>query len=290
MRSQILAWLPAALVMLGSGVVGWIAGATAKMHARADEEVRDMYRGLEAAPQVVRPSDLEPLPPPVQHWLRRSGVVGLPLACSVRLRQSGELHTSNDGAWIPIEAEQYFTTADPAFVWWMEGRMGKVLPLVGRDKYVGGHGEMHVAAAGIVDVALGRGPKIDQGALLRWLAEIIWFPSAALRGCVAWEPISDLRARATVRSHGQSASAVFTFDAEGRAVAFDAQRYFGADGDLEHWAGRNTEWKTVRGVEIPTRGEVTWHLKTGDFTFFRWQIDDVETDRPFPFRDEGARP
>jgi hypothetical protein len=31
------------------------------------------------------------------------------------------------------------------------------------------------------------------------------------------------------------------------------------------------------GVEIPTRGEVVWNLDAGDFTFFRWEILDIET-------------
>jgi len=36
-------------------------------------------------------------------------------------------------------------------------------------------------------------------------------------------------------------------------------------------------------VEIPTRGEVSWHLATGDFTFYRWLVTDVETGQACPF-------
>jgi hypothetical protein len=60
-------------------------------------------------------------------------------------------------------------------------------------------------------------------------------------------------------------------------LGLEAMRYYGADGALERWGGRNTEWRRMDGVEIPTRGEVVWNLDAGDFTFFRWEILDIET-------------
>ena len=236
-----------------------------------------MLRDAPAAGPVVRSEELEALPPPVQRWLRRAGVVGRPRAETVHLRQTGEMHTAPDGAWFPVEAEQWFRADSPAFVWWMEGRMASVIPLAGRDLIGQGHGEMHVTAGGLFDVAYAEGPKIDQAALLRWLAETMWFPSATLRPFVTWSPVDHAHAKATVAANGLTVSATFAFDDEGRVLGLEAQRYYGADGNLERWGGRNTEWDRVNGVEIPTRGEVIWYLAGGDFSFFRWHVFDVET-------------
>ncbi|HMI87545.1 MAG TPA: DUF6544 family protein [Polyangiaceae bacterium] len=74
--------------------------------------------------------------------------------------------------------------------------------------------------------------------------------------------------------------AIYTFDDRGRCSGVVGDRYYGASGRLERWGGTITEWAPIRGVEIPVRGEVIWHLKTSDFTFFRWEIVDVETNRP----------
>ncbi|HSO36081.1 MAG TPA: DUF6544 family protein [Labilithrix sp.] len=254
-----------------------VAGGTSRFHDRAVAEVRAMYGRTPAPVRVVAPQDLAPLPSPVRRWLERSGIVGRDAASTVRLRQRGEMHTANDAPWMPVEAEQYFTVDDPGFVWWMDSRMMKVLPLCGRDKYVAGEGEMLIKAAGLVNVANDRGPKIDQGAMLRYLAEIVWFPSAALRSYIAWEAIDETHATATMTNHGVTASAVFAFDALGRVVSTSAHRYYGASGGLERWGGRITDWRVLRGVEIGARGEVVWQLASGDFTFFRWEIVDVET-------------
>jgi hypothetical protein len=276
-----------ALVLVA--LIALVQLATARFHARVAAEVRGMFaerRAPRTGPDVVRPDELAGLPVPVRRWLEGAGVVGRERAQTVRLRQRGELHTANDAPWMPVEAEQYVTVEDPGFVWWMDSRMMKVVPLCGRDRYVHGEGEMLVRVAGLVNVANERGPKIDQGAMLRYLGEIIWFPSAALRPYIAWEPIDDTHAKATMTNHGVTASAVYTFDERGRAASMSAERYYGASGGLERWGGESTEWRVIGGVEIPVRGQVVWHLKEGDFTFFRWEIVDVETNRPALYDDD----
>jgi hypothetical protein len=273
-HASLAVWVSSALVLSLAGAALAISTATSRLHERTNDEARAMLVKAGGDASVVRAEELEPLPVPVRRWLTRAGVVGRPRAQTVRLRQRGAMHTSPGGAWFAVSAEQAFRADEPAFVWWMKGR---VLPLAGRDKLVDGEAEMHITAGGLKDVALARGPKVDQGALLRWLAEIIWFPSAALRPFLVWQPIDDTHANVTITDHGISADATFTIDPEGRVAAMDALRYYGADGWLERWGGRMTEWKRIRGVEIPTRGEVVWHLERGAFTFFRWRILDVET-------------
>jgi hypothetical protein len=271
----------AANVILALAVT--VSGATARFEGRAGAEARELFAratGADGASETVRTQHLAGLPAPARRWLARAGVVGKPLVSTVRLRQRGQLHTAPDGPWLPVDAVQYFGVSEPGFVWWMESRMMKVLPVAGRDKYVGGRGEMLVKAGGLFDVANERGDKIDQGAMLRYLAEIIWFPSAALRPYVSWEAVDDGRAKATMRHEGKEVSAVLTVDAEGRVTEIEARRFFGGSGGLERWGGRCSEWRVVRGVEIPVRGKVIWFLEGGDFEFFDWEITDVELDTP----------
>ena len=66
-----------------------------------------------------------------------------------------------------------------------------VLPIAGRDRYADGHGHMLIKLASLLTVADGAGPEIDQGTLLRYLGEIVWFPSAALRDYISWEAIDE---------------------------------------------------------------------------------------------------
>jgi hypothetical protein len=231
-------------------------------------------------PRPIRDEDLRPLPPPVARWLRRAGVVGKPPVRIVRLRQRGQLRAGLDQPFRHAEAEQVFNVEVPGFVWCVRSATGRVLPLLGRDSYLGGHGHLQVQAAGVIPLVDDSGPEIDQGALLRFLAELMWFPSAALAPYLHWRALDDRVAEATMSFHGLSLSARFFFDAEGRVTGFTARRYLGAgvDARLERWGVRVEHWQRWEGVEVPSHGVVEWELPEGDFEYYRWALTDLEYD------------
>jgi hypothetical protein len=267
------------LIILVAVVLG---AAHARFVHRFEGEARALLRAA-SPPQakIVNRTDLEPLPAPVRRWLERSGVLGRPRATTVRLRQRGELRTQADGAWMPARAEQYFSIDPPAFAWRVDATMMRVVPIAGRDTYAGGHGQMLIKAGSLVNVVDVGDAKIDQGALLRYLGEIIWFPSAALATDISWQAIDAARARATLRNGGLTVSAVFTVDQQGRVARFDASRYLGAgpDARLTPWFATCSAWRTFEGVEVPAKGEVGWDLAAGPFIYFRWEIVDRQADR-----------
>ena len=202
------------------------------------------------------------------------------------------MRTAPDKPWMPVVAEQYFSVDPPGFVWHVNGRMMRFVPIAGRDRYADGHGSMLIKLASLITVADGRGPEIDQGAMLRYLGEIVWFPSAALSHAITWEAIDARSARATMRSGGVTAAAVFTFDERGRFARLSAERYMsGAGGPtLEKWFIPATEWRQVRGIEMPVRGNAVWKLAGGDFDYYRWEIIDVEINQPALYADEPSAP
>jgi hypothetical protein len=277
-------WADAKAGTLGNVVIALsvvVAAATSRFEAGVVKEVRDLIGA--AAPidsGVVRREALERLPPPVARWLTRSGVVGKPEARTIRLRQRGEMRTSPSGEWMPARARQYFSVNPPGFVWSVDVTMARVIPIVGRDRYVHGRGQMRITAAALLDVVDASGEMIDQGTLLRYLGEIVWFPSAALSAPIAWEPVDARHARATMSHAGVTASAVFGFDALDRFADLEARRYMG-DGPrakLERWSVSARSWRTLSGIEIPVRGVVRWHLDSGEFEYYRWEILDIDYD------------
>ena len=73
-----------------------------------------------------------------------------------------------------------------------------------------------------------------------------------------------------------------------RFVELTAKRYF--DGKtLETWVIPATEWKTIRGVEMPVRGGAVWKLAAGDFDYYRWEIVDVEANNPTLWGEDGGQ-
>ncbi len=304
-------WVPALLgVLLSQGLIleAWpdakagtianlvilvpvvVAAAHASFAKRVDAEAAALLANAGADTRPVTPDELRSLPAPVARWLAASGVVGRPRAATVRLHQRGEIRTKPDASWMPARAEQSFSIDPPGFVWKVDASAMRLVPIAGRDKYVGGHGEMLIKVASLVNVVNAADEAIDRGAMLRYLAEIIWFPSAALGPHVSWEPIDDTHARATIRYAGRAATAVFSFDARGRAVRFDAERPLGGGNDarLTPWFGVSSAWRTFEGIEVPARGEVGWQLPSGSFIYYRWEILDVVFNVTAPSRDGVA--
>ena len=307
-------WIPALIgVVLSQGLIvftwsdakfGTIANVLilvpaliAVAHARFSHQVDAEARALLAEPSLVGNANIDPaaierLPPSVRKWLESSGSSKHAPIQTVRLIQRGELRTAPDAAWLPAQAEQYFSTNPPAFVWRVDATMMGFLPIAGRDKYMGGHGHMLIKAASVLNIVDAADEKIDHGSLLRFLGETVWFPGAALSPHIEWESIDATRAKATMRHGGLVASAVFTFNEKGRVLRMDAERYLGggADAKLTPWLVTCSEWRVFDGIEVPNRGNVGWSLPSGEFTYYRWEILDVEFNQKKLFGEAVSAP
>ncbi len=218
------------------------------------------------------------LPTAVQKWLQASGVVGQPAIQRVYLQQRGEMKNKPDGKWIAFEAEQYFTTDPPSFSWKTKIRPSGFLFITGRDKYEQGKGHMLIKAYGLFTVADSKGSQTDQGAMVRYLAEICWFPAAALNEYIKWEAINDKTAKATMSYGGVTASGIFYFKTNGDVEKFEADRYYinNNRSSLEKWQVTCIDHKTMNGIRIPVKNNVTWKLKDGDFKWLELEITNIQ--------------
>jgi hypothetical protein len=137
----------------------------------------------------------------------------------------------------------------------------------------------------IVPIANAGGKEIDQGASLRFLNEIMWFPAAALIPAIRWESMDNDRARATLTNGSRDVSAVFEFDEHGKLVTMSAERYMssGTTFSLEKWSTPILEYGEMNGLRIPIRGKGMWSLKDGDFTYIHLEVVEIQYDATEPF-------
>ena len=223
-------------------------------------------------------ADLTTLPPIVNTWIRSSGALSLPEVNVVTLRQRGQLKTSPSGNWLPFTAEQWITTQEPAFIWKTEVQLMGPLFFVGRDKLYDGEASMMIKLLSVFNVVNAQNDKkLDEASLLRFLAEICWYPSAALEPYIEWESISPLEARARLNHNDLSVSGIFTFLPDGRLKSFEADRYMGSgkEARLEKWFVENTSYKVFNSVKIPNKSKVSWKLAAGDFQWLTLEISDI---------------
>lgn len=259
------------------------AGGYLRFKENTRDRVQTLFDQAAENDRVVTPEMLAELPAPVQRYLRYSGTVGKPLVSTIRLRQRGRIRQDEESPWMPLQADEYYTVSPPTFVWQAGARVAG-LPLMRiRDSYVDGKGRMFITAGGLFNVGDMQGEEMDQGSMMRYLNEMMWFPAAFLSDYITWEAIDEHSARVIMTDHGQHISAVMTFDDEGRVTNFTGERYRdNGDGtsDLVLWSTPISEYGEFEGVRIPVRGSGVWHLESGDLTYIELEILEVEFDRP----------
>lgn len=252
---------------------------TNKVH----REVTEMFEQVSPVnPDIVTEAEVAGLPEPVQRWLRFSGVIGNERILSVRLRQQGEFRMSPDGRWMPFEAEQYYTTEVPAFIWYTTMKPVPFFSITGRDKYRQGWGNMLIKLLSIVPVVDATGEELDQGTLVRYLNEMMWFPSAALNEYIRWEAIDNTSARAVMEYKGVSGSAVFYVNRKGEITNMVADRYREVGGrfELTPWSTPIEGYREFNEIRMPYKGEGVWKLDSGDFAYIRLEVTNIEYNRP----------
>jgi len=278
-------WVIAA-VLAGAlvGALSVVAVGRSAAERRVAAEIDQLLaRGASAPRAGLGEAQLAGLPEPVRRWLRYSQVVGRERPATVRLRQTGLFRLGPDRGWMPFEAEQYYTTDPPGFVWVARFRAAPGLSIFGRDRYADGTGSIRMWLLYVIPVARKSGGGLDQGALLRYLNEIMWFPAAAASPYVAWEARDARSARATMRYGGVSGSATFVFDGRGRLVDMTADRHDDAAGGVRPWSTPVGGYGEFAGVRVPLEGEGRWRYPSGDFAYIRLRVTTLEYDRPQRF-------
>lgn len=267
------------IVVLVVVVVAAIGLGRHLFERRINGQIDDVLRSAGGATvDPVSEEDLRGLPGPVQRWLRWSGAVGRPIPSTVRLTQEGELRVGDLG-WLPFTAEEYYSTRPPAFVWRANTEMRRVA-VIGTDSYVNGRGALEMRVLGLVPVARSTGPDMDEGDLLRYLNEIMWFPAGALIPEITWAPVDDVSARATMSYGGISGTATFFFDLDGRPTNMVADRYDRECASVVPWSTPISAYGEFDGVRVPTEGEARYAREHGDFAYIRMTITDVGLDVP----------
>ena len=245
---------------------------------KVEKEIEELLSKVKNEGEIVTEEDVFKLPQNVRDWIEYTGVIGKEKIVSAHVRQKAEMKLEEDKPWIPVEAEQYFTSDEPGFIWNAKIKFAPLFHISGRDKYQNGKGNMLIKILSLLTIADSKGEEIDQGSLLRYLAESMWFPTAVLNEYIAWEEIDRYHAKATMTYGGISASGIYTFNDEGQVISFEAKRYgeFNGEFSLETWLVSVGEYKEFNGINIPSKGNVTWRLETGDFNWFNFELTDIE--------------
>ena len=144
------------------------------------------------------------------------------------------MRLKSNASWISGNAEQYFTVIKPAFIWKARFSMAPLIDITARDMYNEGHGSMKIYFQSLIPIADSKGEEIDQGSMVRYLAEAIWFPTSAISDYIHWESIDSTSARIFMSYGELTISGIFKFNDKGDIISFEAKRYGEFDGNGDY--------------------------------------------------------
>jgi hypothetical protein len=216
------------------------------------------------------------------------GVLGSAIPREVQIWQSGRIKTSEGGKWRPLTAEQTFFSDPPGFVWSARASFAGLLRVEVEDSYRNGVGGLDVKALPGVRLSSATGSDVDRGALLRFLAELVWMPAAMLAPYISWELVGDHTARATIVDHGLTEHAEFHFGEDGLVTRITAIRHKDAGttrSALWPWVAMVSAYRRLAGgVLVPSRARVLWLLNGRAFGYFEAEVTKVGVGEYEPMR------
>lgn len=271
--------LPALAALVGA-IVGLVLFNTLRVDRLHERLASDLVAGARDDPGGrFEPAALDGLPAPARRYFETVLEEDRPYVRSVRLEQRGEFRLGDpEWSWRPMEATQQFTVDPPGFVWSATVSPLPFVPVRVLDAYDRGSGVLRARLLSTVTVAdVGPDPETNEGELVRYLAEAVWFPTALLpTEGVEWEPIDDGSARATIEDGGNAATVTFHFDGDDLVERVTAERYRQEADERASWTGYFWNYEERGGMSVPTEAEVEWDLPDGDRPYWRARIERIE--------------
>jgi hypothetical protein len=136
-------------------------------------------------------------------------------------------------------------------------------------------GTLHAAVLGLFSVAKVQGDgEIARGELMRYFAEMAWYPTALLPSQgVRWAAVDDRSANATLVDGPISLTLLFRFDDVGLITSVHADaRGAGVGKDMVMvmlpWECTVSNYQLRDGMMVPTRGGAAWLRPEGRRPYF----------------------
>ena len=249
---------------------------------------RNQYRtavleGLARAAEMplVTEADLQPLPAPVQRYLRYVGALGQPRIRSFRAVFTGQFRTGPKSRWMPIRAEQVNFFDQPTRLFLMRASFFG-LPMEGLHVYRGPNATMRIKVASLFQVADAQGPKMNQGETVTLFNDLCVLAPAALIDTrrIQWEGAGPREARARFTNEGVTISAALSFNEAGELTDFISNdRFMSADGKAyasHPWSTPVRDYRSVGGRMVPTHAEALWHMPEGEFCYGKFDLAEIE--------------
>lgn len=244
-----------------------------------DKDVKTLFKiSKNITRQTFNKQQLDNLPEPVRRYFNYTLNNGQPYINYARIKHDGQFKTGIHKSWINIKGEQYATMEKPGFIW-----KGTTVMFIAQDMYIADKGKLVVSLLSLFNIVYAEGEHYNQGELLRWLGESILYPTNFLPSeRLKWYPIDPKTAKLTFNYNGFSLFFKITFNETGEITQMETKRYMD-ENSIKTWIIKVENYKEINNMMVPTGFEVLWRLEKGDFSYAKFNVSEIEYEKPQKF-------
>jgi hypothetical protein len=241
------------------------------------QDVRANLHRIEALPtEMLTEADLQPLPEPVQRYLRYAGVLNQPKVKNVRIVFDGKMRDRGKD-YFPFRSEQYNFFDEPTRLFFMKGKMfGITVP--GYHRYSNGTAMMDIRLFGLFPIVKLSGKLMNKAETVTLFNDMcLMAPATLIDKRIQWQPIDNNSVKATFPNHGIAITATLYFNDRGQLIDFRSNdRTAIADMKQYPFSTPVSDYQNINGINVMTYGEAVWHYPDEKFTYGQFFLKDIE--------------
>jgi hypothetical protein len=226
--------------------------------------------------EMLTEADLQPLPLPVQKYLRYAGVVGKPKVNNARIVFDGQMR-SRGKDFFQFTSEQYNFLDEGTRLFFMKAKMfGVTVP--GYHRFARGVATMDIRFFGLFSIVKESGDVLNHTETATLFNDMCLItPASLVDKRITWEPIDSITAKATFTNLGQTISATLYFNEQGQLINFLSNDR--TEMSIMKQLPFTTPvygYQNLNGINIMSGGDAIYEYPEGKFTYGKFYLKDIE--------------
>lgn len=266
-----------AAVSIALGLQWSAARFASRFRDDREQVLREFKLRTASTPEtVLTEQDIEPLPPPVQKYIRITGFLGKPKIQNFQVRFSGRMRGKEQN-YFQFESEQINRIDAPTRLFFMKAKMFG-LPLLGYHRFENAHASMDIRPFGLFSVVHFDGSEMNKTETVTFLNDLcLLAPGALVDKRIRWDKVEERSARATLIINEISVQAILHFDESGRLVNFESNdRYEVNSGQWLRFSTPIHQYGEYKGHRLPAKADAVWDYPDGPFVYGQFETAKVE--------------
>jgi hypothetical protein len=233
---------------------------------------------------LLTESDLAPLPPAVQRYIRLSGAVGQLRTRNFCARFHGQIRSGPKARWMTFAGEQhnfYGSPSGPSRFFLIDASMFGI-PFRVFHRYVDAQATMRVKVASLLTMVDAKGPVMDEAETVTVFNDLCVFaPGALIDHDIRWQEIDAHTVQAQFAHGGRSVRAVLSFNEQGELIDFVSDDRSAASSNGRSftrmpWSTPLSGYRTFGTHRLMACGQGVWHAPEGAYAYLRFDLDAID--------------